>query len=117
MSDSRVADLPSDYSPLAIMNTLGDAYLDYDGNMVDSAEYVAALYESYAADHEYVSAMQERYGSHRTAFPVPPVNSAQASAGDYATTAQNSAEELWTRDIERVQEEEFYRHTMPMGDE
>lgn len=91
----------SSYSPLCEMRTTGPARMDWEGCIVDSGEYVAALYETYAADHEWVDAMQERYGS-AVVYPTPPVNSPLASMGDYCTTAQRVAEDLWTRDVEDV---------------
>lgn len=80
------------YEPLQQMVTTGSARLDHDGCMIDSGEYVAALYESYAADHE---AARTRMGRHAT----PEI--AYAMDG-YAHAAQVLAEELYARDVEDV---------------
>ena len=72
-----------------MINT-GPARLDQDGVMVDSGEFVAALYESYAADQEYLEAVRlyPRYSPERE------------SASAYAGTAEDVAEEVWERDAE-----------------
>src|SRR4051812_22783011 len=58
----RAAVEQSTYEPLQEMVNVGPARLDHEGCVVDSGEYVAALYESYAADHEYA----ETYPLHKT---------------------------------------------------
>lgn len=83
---------------LQVMSNTGPAYLDSTGAMVDSGEYVAALYESYAADHEYVDAIT-RYGSG--------YNETHKVMARYAHTAGNVAEDLWTRDLESLTGEEY----------
>lgn len=88
--------------PLMVMTTTGPAYYDHDGCIIESGEFVAALYESYAADLEYVEAMRERYGDRRTTYPVPPVNSPESMLGSYASAAQRAAEERWTEDLMSV---------------
>jgi hypothetical protein len=72
------------YVPAQEMITTGPAYLDRDGVVVDSGEYVAALYESWAADIEW---SQDDHND---------------VAGHYAHTAQDVAEELWTRDMHEL---------------
>jgi len=74
-----------------MVNT-GPARLDQDGAMVDSGEYVAALYESYAADQEYLEAVRlyPRYSPERE------------SASAYAGTAEDAAEEQWRADLEEL---------------
>lgn len=77
--------------PLHIMRRTGRAVLDVDGAMVESGEYVAALYESAHADDNYPSyrgdgATPEQIKSH----------------SDYAETAYRLAEELRERDIHDV---------------
>jgi hypothetical protein len=76
------------YEPLIVMRTTGAARLDPEGCIVESGEYVAALYESAAADAEYVEANNRHPGN--------------AVPGDYAHAAQVLAEELWTRDVESL---------------
>lgn len=75
------------YEPLMFMRTTNGAHTDFDGALVESAEYVAAEYESTYADQEW----RERY---------PHMSDALYR---YADTAQYVAEELYVRDIEEVQ--------------
>lgn len=91
----------TEYDALHVIDTTGAAKLDQDGCIVESAEYSAALYESYAADHEY----GEAYAAG--------VREPAVSASLYASTAQHLAEDLWTRDIRDV-ETEFYTFIHPM---
>lgn len=103
------------YEPLQEMITTGPARLDYEGCMIDSGEYVAALYESYAADHEwnegetYVTRPERmpvttwRRVSPNPDYSVREYGDALASLGSYCGSAQRLAEELWTRDLHDVQ--------------
>lgn len=75
---------------LQVISNTGPARLDSDGAMIDSGEYVAALYESYVAD-------QEAW----TDETSPAYNTLSASR--YAGTAGRLAEELWERDIEELE--------------
>lgn len=71
----------------------GDAILA-DGVLIESGEYVAALYESYAADHEWNS---EGWGK-----TIPEWTASLRSMADYALTAERLVESLWTRDVRSV---------------
>jgi len=71
------------YEPLHHMTRTGSAIIDADGVMIESGEYVAALYETYAADAD---ASDYRNGHN----------------AQYQVTAQGLAEDLWTRDIHEV---------------
>lgn len=68
-------------TPLEVVATAGDAHLDYWGCVVPSGEYVAALYESYAADLE-------------------------ETPGQYASAAKSATEDLWVRDVRNTTEGE-----------
>ena len=90
----------SDYEPLEWMRTTGPARLDVYGCIVDSGEYVAALYESYAADYEFAY----EYGTDSMSL--------------YASAAQLVAEDLWTRDCEELDQiswERLMRKEGPHG--
>lgn len=78
--------------PLAVMVTTGPSYIDQDGCLVDSGEYVAALYETYQADREAIDTW--------STFTLP---DAHQSAHRYALTAQVAAEDAWVRDIEKLE--------------
>jgi hypothetical protein len=88
------------YQPLHEMTTTGAARLSADGALIESGEYVAALYESYAADHEYVDTFDayKAYARHVTEYDI-------THAAGYANTAQTLAEDLWTRDLHEVIDE------------
>ena len=75
----------------AMVNTRDYAVIDFHGVMVPSGEYVAALYESYAAD-------TQDYDTSRT----PEAYEANVSMNAYANTAARLAEDLWTRDVESL---------------
>lgn len=97
---------------LAIMHNTGDAYLDHEGCIVESGEYVAALYESYAADQEWSSGTTYLNDDELFDTGVIEYGTALASLGRYCRAAQMVAEELWTRDVEEVtaaQESEYDR--------
>lgn len=85
------------YEPLETMITTGPARLDRDGALTSSGEYVAALYESYAADYEWNDAPVGR-----TLVEHAQILRAMSW---YAHVAQELAEDLWQRDCESVQEE------------
>lgn len=67
---------------LAVMDNTGPAYFDRYGIMVESGEYVAAQYESAAADVEWSEG-------------------AGVSAG-YCVAARRAAEALYARDLEEL---------------
>lgn len=69
---------------LELMTSTGDARLDSEGIMIPSGEYVAALYESYAADVGPTVTVSERA---------------------YANSAARLAEELWQRDLRSIMPE------------
>lgn len=87
------------YDPLHAMINTGAARL-IDGTMIESGEYVAALYESYAADHEYVDTFNAHKIDHRSVTEYDVTH-----AAGYASTAQELAEDLWTRDLHEVTDE------------
>jgi hypothetical protein len=74
------------YEPLETMITTGDARIDRDGCLTSSGEYVAALYESYAADMEFA--------------PEYDTDSLSLYA---ASAAEVIADDLWRRDVESTQ--------------
>lgn len=75
----------------AMINTRDYAVIDFQGVMVPSGEYVAALYESYAADTEPGDTSR-----------TPEAYENNVSMTRYATTAARLAEDLWTRDVESL---------------
>ena len=90
------------------------AYLDRTGAIVESGEYVAALYESYAADQEWSNgntAVTRPQGmpwatwlavSPNPDYSIIAYGESLASLSAYCRSAQNLAEELWTRDLQEV---------------
>ena len=82
------------YGPMFMehMNNTNDyATIDVHGVMVPSGEYVAALYESYAADTQDLDTSR-----------TPEAYERNGSMNAYANTAARLAEGLWVRDIESV---------------
>lgn len=88
----------STYQPLEAMYTTGPAYVTDNNTMIDSGEYVAALYESYAADSEWAT------GACFVDYEGVSLNGQRlTSLGMYCTAAESLAQELWLRDLEAVQ--------------
>lgn len=82
------------YEPLEDATHAGEfATLDrMTGALNPSLEYVAALYESFMADEEEPDTSRTPAGSERNRSLIA-----------YSMTAARISEDLWTRDIERVQ--------------
>lgn len=78
---------------LAVMTNTGDAYLDYEGCLVESGEYVAALYESYAADQEYVGTYADHIVGKATEYDV-------VHAAAYVDTSERLTEQTYQRDLD-----------------
>jgi hypothetical protein len=87
------------YEPLCEMTTTGDAYLADDGVLMDSGEYVAALYESYQADRDCNEAW-EMY----IAGQGPCDEYAYQKYAWYANRAEALTEEIFKASIEGVAE-------------
>jgi hypothetical protein len=101
---------------LAVLDNLGPAYRDESGRMIESGEWVAALYESYAADQDYMNHMIETYGG-QDAYALPPFDSMAYYLGQYADAAMAVAERLEMRDLEAAYaEDEFPSWTETMKD-
>lgn len=104
----------STYDPLHFMVNTGEARLDGEGVMVDSGEYVAALYESYAADNEWsdgntaitrppLTPVTTWFEGPQHDYTIGEYGKSLESLGSYCGTAQSLAEELWARDVEEIQ--------------
>jgi hypothetical protein len=101
---------------LAVLDNLGPAYRDESGRMIESGEWVAALYESYAADQDYMNHMIETYGG-QDAYALPPFDSMAYYLGQYADAAMAVAERLEIRDLEAAYaEDDFPSWTETMKD-
>lgn len=103
------------YQPLEVMHTTGDARIDHDGVMIPSGEYVAAMYEGYAADMEWNAG--EVYLTRPERMPVATWllsgahdytlaehGAALSSLGSYVGVANELADDLWTRDAMTLEE-------------
>lgn len=108
-------------SALAVMHNTGPARLDSDGCIVESGEYVAAMYESYAADREwadgdlYVTRPKNMpvatwYELHPRDYTIVDYGEALQVSACYAAKAERLAEELWQRDVEEVAGQQIIRY-------
>lgn len=98
---------------LAVMRTTGPAHLDHEGVLVESGEWVAAIYESYAADQEWNRG--DTYLTRPQCMPyatwsaiagndytIADYGDSLASLSSYTRAAEELSEEIFRRDIESV---------------
>lgn len=96
---------------LAVMHTTGPAHLDREGCLVESGEYVAALYESYAADREWSRGetyltrppgmpVASWYELHPRDYGIADYGDSLASLSSYCRVAEAGTEEIFRRDCE-----------------
>ena len=95
---------------LAVMTNTGDAHLDYEGCLVESGEYVAALYESYAADQEWNNGDTYLTRPERTpvrtwaargiTYTLREYGDSLTSLTEYGRAAEALAEEIYQRDLD-----------------
>lgn len=101
------------YEPLMWMRTTGQVRTDFDGALVESGEYVAALYEWEYAEQEWNNGATAitrptitHPGTWREMNPTPATlaeyGESLASVSDYVRTACRLTDELGARDLQEV---------------